>query len=269
MRHANPSPRWSISSATSPIVELKKFNADPCRLFVKLESQNPSGSIKDRIALSMIEAAERRAGSGAMAPSSRRPPATPVLGLAQVGLPRGYRLILVVPDKMSREKVQHLRALGADVRMTRSDVGKGHPEYLPGHGAAHCVGNAGRILRQPVCQSGQPAGARAHHRPGDLGAARHDVDAVVVGVGSGGTLSGLGRFFREVSPKTEIVLADPVGSVLTPFVETGVLIEAGSWAVEGHRRRLRAAPRRPVAGQARLLYLRSREPDDRPRTARP
>ncbi len=61
----------------------------------------------------------------------------------------------------------------------------------------------------------------------------HDVDAVVVGVGSGGTLTGLGRFFKSVSPKTEMVLADPVGSVLAPYVHTGVLLEAGSWAVEG------------------------------------
>ncbi|MBN9009843.1 MAG: cysteine synthase family protein, partial [Rhizobiales bacterium] len=113
----------------TPMVELKKLNAGPCRLFVKLESQNPGGSIKDRIALSMIEAAEKdgrlkRDGTIVEATAGNTG-----LGLAQVGITKGYRLILIVPDKMSREKVQHLRALGADVRLTRSDVGKGHPEY--------------------------------------------------------------------------------------------------------------------------------------------
>ncbi len=112
----------------TPMVELSRFDTGPCRLFVKLESQNPGGSIKDRIALSMIRAAE---ADGRLKPGGTIVEATAGntgLGLAQVGLPQGYRLILVVPDKMSREKVQHLRALGAEVRTTRSDVGKGHPD---------------------------------------------------------------------------------------------------------------------------------------------
>ena len=106
-----------------------EFDTGPCRLFVKLESQNPGGSIKDRIALSMIEAAEK---DGRLKPGGTIVEATAGntgLGLAQVGIPKGYRIMLVVPDKMAREKIQHLRALGAEVRLTRSDVGKGHPEY--------------------------------------------------------------------------------------------------------------------------------------------
>src|SRR5882757_8319340 len=113
----------------TPVVELTKFDTGKCRLFIKLESQNPGGSIKDRIALSMIAAAEK---SGALKRGGIIVEATAGntgLGLAQVGIPKGYRIILVVPDKMSREKIQHLRALGAEVRMTRSDVGKGHAEY--------------------------------------------------------------------------------------------------------------------------------------------
>ena len=113
----------------TPIVELTTFDTGKCRLFIKLESQNPGGSIKDRIALSMIAAAEKagklkRGGTIVEATAGNTG-----LGLAQVGIPKGYRIILVVPDKMSREKIQHLRALGAEVRMTRSDVGKGHLEY--------------------------------------------------------------------------------------------------------------------------------------------
>src|SRR5215203_7228581 len=111
------------------MLELSGFDTGPCRLFVKLESANPGGSIKDRIARSMIEAAE---ADGSLQPGGTIVEATAGntgLGLAQVGLLKGYDIVLVVPDKMSREKIQHLRALGADVRMTRSDVGKGHPEY--------------------------------------------------------------------------------------------------------------------------------------------
>src|ERR1700727_870620 len=113
----------------TPMLELRQFDAGPCRLYAKLESQNPGGSIKDRIGLSMIEAAER---AGTLAPGGTLVEATAGntgLGLALVAAQKGYRLILVIPDKMSREKVLHLKALGAQVVMTRSDVGRGHPAY--------------------------------------------------------------------------------------------------------------------------------------------
>ncbi|MGN6149636.1 MAG: pyridoxal-phosphate dependent enzyme, partial [Rhizomicrobium sp.] len=113
----------------TPMVELTQFDTGPCQLFVKLENQNPGGSIKDRIGKSMIEAAEK---DGSLKPGGLIIEATAGntgLGLAQVGILKGYKLILIVPDKMAREKIQHLRALGVDVRITRSDVGKGHPDY--------------------------------------------------------------------------------------------------------------------------------------------
>ena len=113
----------------TPLVRLESLDTGPCELFVKLESQNPGGSIKDRIGLAMIEAAEQ---SGTIRPGATLVEATAGntgLALALVARRKGYRLILVIPDKMSQEKIFHLRALGADVRMTRSDVPKGHPEY--------------------------------------------------------------------------------------------------------------------------------------------
>ncbi|RUY40355.1 pyridoxal-phosphate dependent enzyme, partial [Mesorhizobium sp. M7A.F.Ca.CA.001.13.2.1] len=113
----------------TPVVELTKFDTGKCRLFIKLESQNPGGSIKDRIALSMIAAAEKQGKLKRGGTIVEATAGNTGLGLAQVGIPKGYRIVLVVPDKMSREKIQHLRALGAEVRMTRSDVGKGHAEY--------------------------------------------------------------------------------------------------------------------------------------------
>ena len=113
----------------TPLVEITRMDTGPCQLFVKLENQNPTGSIKDRIALTMIEAAERE---GKLKPAGTIIEATAGntgLGLALVARAKGYRVVLVVPDKMSTEKVLHLKAMGAEVHVTRSDVGKGHPDY--------------------------------------------------------------------------------------------------------------------------------------------
>jgi cystathionine beta-synthase len=216
----------------TPLVELTRLDAGPCRLFAKLESQNPGGSIKDRIGLSMIEAAEK---SGTLRPGGTIVEATAGntgLGLAQVATLKGYKLILVVPDKMAREKIQHLRALGADVRLTRSDVGKGHPDYYQDMAERLATENQGHFINQFA----NPANPHAHETttgPEIWEQMDRAVDAVVVGVGSGGTLTGLGRFFARVSPKTEMVLADPAGSILAPLINTGEMTKPGSWIVEG------------------------------------
>ena len=163
----------------TPLVELSRFDTGPCRLFVKLENQNPGGSIKDRIGLSMIEAAER---DGRISPGGTLVEATAGntgLGLALVAAQKGYRLILVIPDKMSQEKILHLKALGAEVRITRSDVGKGHPDYYQDM--------AERIARETpgafyVNQFANPANPLAHETttgPEIWEQMGHDVDAVV------------------------------------------------------------------------------------------
>ncbi len=217
----------------TPMVELEGFDTGRCRLFVKLENANPGGSIKDRIALSMIAAAE---ADGRLRPGGTLVEATAGntgLGLAQVGLLKGYKLLLVVPDKMAREKIQHLRAMGVDVRITRSDVGKGHAEYYQDMAQVLAAALPNAFY---VNQFENPANPLAHETttgPEILEQMGGDVDAVVVGVGSGGTLTGLGRFFAKASPKAQMVLADPVGSVLAPLVLRGERVEAGSWVVEG------------------------------------
>jgi cystathionine beta-synthase len=219
----------------TPLVEITQFDTGPCQLFLKLENQNPTGSIKDRIALSMIEAAE---GEGRLEPGGTVIEATAGntgLGLALVAAAKGYRVVLVIPDKMSQEKISHVRALGAEVRLTRSDVTRGHPEYYQDVAARLAEEIPGAFY---VNQFGNPANPLAHERttgPEIWEQMRHDVDAVVVGVGSGGTLTGLGRFFNRVKPRRgiEMVLADPTGSVLYEYVKTGKLVESGSWAVEG------------------------------------
>ncbi len=217
----------------TPLVQITRMDTGPCELFLKLENQNPGGSIKDRIALSMIEAAER---DGSLKPGGTLIEATAGntgLGLALVASQKGYRLILIIPDKMAQEKIFHLRALGADIRMTRSDVGKGHPEYYQDMAERLTAETPGAIY---VNQFANPANPLAHETgtgPEIWEQMEHQVDAVVVGVGSGGTLSGIGRYMKRTSPGTRMVLADPKGSVLAPLVQTGKMTEAGSWLVEG------------------------------------
>jgi cystathionine beta-synthase len=217
----------------TPILPIRHFDTGPCELFVKLENQNPGGSIKDRIALTMIEAAEK---SGELKPGGTIIEATAGntgLGLALVAAQKGYRLILVVPDKMSREKIFHLKALGTEVRLTRSDVGKGHPAYYQDY-ARRIAGEIPDAYY--IDQFNNPANALAHETttaPEIWRQMKEQVDAVVVGVGSAGTLAGLTHFFQRLSPQTEFVLADPQGSVLADYIETGKYGAAGSWLVEG------------------------------------
>ena len=217
----------------TPIVKLRGFDTGPCELFLKLESQNPGGSIKDRIGRSMIAAAER---AGDVGPERRRlveaTAGNTGLGLALVAAQRGYHLTLVVPDKMSQEKIHHLKALGTEVVLTRSDVEKGHPD--------HYQDLAQRIAREEdafyVNQFGNPANPLAHETttgPEIAEQLEGRLDAMVCGVGSGGTITGLSRHFAKALPSCEMVLADPEGSVLAGYVRDGTIGKAGSWLVEG------------------------------------
>jgi cystathionine beta-synthase len=217
----------------TPLVKLTGFDTGVCEIFLKLESQNPGGSIKDRMAVSMIEAAEQ---SGALKPGDTIVEATAGntgIGLALVAAVKGYRLILIIPDKMSSEKIAHARALGADIRLTRSDVAPGHPAYYQDMAA--------RIAKETehayhINQFNNPANPLSHEvttGPEIWHQMDHQVDTVVCGIGSGGTLTGLSRFFTRVQPKIEMVLADPQGSSLAEYVRSGKQIPSGSYAVEG------------------------------------
>lgn len=218
----------------TPVIKIRNLDTGPCELFLKLESANPGGSIKDRIGLSMIEAAEK---AGKIKPGDTLVEGTAGntgIGLALVAQAKGYRLILVVPDKMSREKIFNLKAMGAEVILTRSDVAKGHPQYYQDM--------AERIARETpgtyfINQFGNPDNPRAHYEttgPEMLRQMDGRIDALVFGCGSSGTMTGLSRYFAEHSPSTELVLADPVGSILTQYINEGVLsTKSGSWMVEG------------------------------------
>jgi cystathionine beta-synthase len=220
----------------TPIVKAQHLDAGGCELYFKLESQNPGGSIKDRIGLKMIEAAEAR---GDIKPGDTLVEGTAGntgIGLALVAQQKGYKLILVVPDKMSREKIFNLKAMSAQVVLTRSDVAKGHPDYYQDM--------AERLARETpgayfINQFGNPDNPAAHeHGTGpeilEQMAEVGGVDAVVFGCGSSGTMTGLSRCLAEKSPHTELVLADPVGSILEEYISRGTLSDkSASWMVEG------------------------------------
>lgn len=218
----------------TPIVRINHLDTGPCELYAKLESANPGGSIKDRIGLVMIEQAEQRGDLKPGATLVEGTAGNTGLGLALVAAQKGYRLILVIPDKMSREKISNLKAMGAEVVITRSDVGKGHPEYYQDL--------AKRIADETpnsyfINQFGNPDNPLAHETqtgPEIWQQMDHDLDAMVVGVGSSGTITGLSRYFAEVAPDLELVLADPEGSILADYIATGKVREdAGGWLVEG------------------------------------
>jgi len=216
----------------TPMLEVTHIDTGPCRLFLKLELMNPGGSIKDRIGISMIEEAEKR---GDIKPGDTLVEATAGntgLGLALVAAQKGYHLVLVLPDKMSQEKIFNLRAMGAEVVLTRSDVAKGHPEYYQDLGLSIAEEKGAYFINQ----FGNPDNPLAHEHttaPEIIEQMNGDVDAIVLGVGSSGTVSGFSKYLAEHSPKTEIILADPVGSVLADYINKGELGEARPWLVEG------------------------------------
>ena len=238
MTHTLAKPSTSVldTIGNTPMHEVVNMDTGKCRLFLKLESQNPGGSIKDRIGLSMIDAAEK---SGQLKPGGTLIEATAGntgLGLVLVAAQKGYRCVIVVPDKMAQEKVFHLKALGATVLSTRSDVGKGHPEYYQDMAERLAAENGWFYVNQ-FDNAANPKAHRETTGPeilAQIEMAGTQLDAMVCGVGSGGTITGLSQFFAHASPDTEMVLADPEGSILKHYIDTGeVSDEVGSWMVEG------------------------------------
>lgn len=218
----------------TPVVKVSRLDTGVCELFLKLESANPGGSIKDRIGLSMIEAAEK---AGKIKPGCTLVEGTAGntgLGLALVAAQKGYRLILVIPDKMSREKIFNLKAMGAEVVLTRSDVAKGHPEYYQDLAESMAAEMEDAYF---INQFGNPDNPRAHEEvtgPEIFEQMDGQLDALVCGVGSSGTITGLSRYFSKALPDLELVLADPVGSILAEYINEGNLSDKSkSWMVEG------------------------------------
>lgn len=216
----------------TPLVALERLGAGlGVPVLAKCEHMNPGGSIKDRIALAIVDDAERR---GVLHPGATLVEATAGntgVGLALVAAARGYGLVCVLPEKMSVDKRIALASLGAKVVVT-----KNAPPSSPD--------NFRNVARRLAAENGwfltdqfeNPANVRVHEETTAaeiLEQTRGRVGAFVAGAGTGGTLSGVGRRLKAALPRVRIVLADPIGSALADWVETGELGPDGSYAVEG------------------------------------
>jgi cystathionine beta-synthase len=215
----------------TPIVRLDRLSREvPGELLAKLEYLNPGGSVKDRIGMAMIEAAERdgrlRPGGTIVEPTS----GNTGVGLAMAAALRGYRCIFVMPDKMSQEKISMLRAYGAEVVITPTAVDPHSPEsyYMVSDRLAEEIPGGFK-----PDQYSNPANPEAHYattgpelwRQTDEG----HVDAIVISVGTGGTITGVGRYFKERRPEVLVVGVDPEGSIFTEDAEH----PQGPYLVEG------------------------------------
>lgn len=216
----------------TPLVALEHLGAGfPVPVLAKCEHMNPGGSIKDRIALAIIDDAERRGVLSLGATLVEATAGNTGVGLALVAAARGYRLVCVMPEKMSIDKRVALASLGAQVVMT-PNAPPSNPDNFR-NVAQRLAQENGWFLTD---QFNNPANVRVHAETTAteiLEQTGGRVGAFVAGAGTGGTISGVGRALKAVLPDVRIVLADPVGSSLADWVETGVLGPDGSYAVEG------------------------------------
>ncbi len=218
----------------TPLIKLQRVTAGiSATILVKLESRNPGGSVKDRIGIAMIEAAERegilRPGMLIVEPTS----GNTGIGLALAARLKGYQCLFVMTDKASQERIRYLRALGADVLIVPSAVGPSSPDYY--------VNVARRLAEElpnavMLNQYDNPANPAIHEQttgPEIWEDTEGRVTHFVAGVGTGGTLTGVARFLKRMNPAIRIVAADPVGSVIKGYKETGRVGQALPYLVEG------------------------------------
>ncbi len=218
----------------TPLVKLNNIvkNIKPTVL-VKCEFMNPGGSVKDRIGIAMIEDAERK---GTLKPGGTIVEATSGntgVGLAIAAALRGYKTVFVMPDKMSEEKIRQLRAFGARVVITPTAVEPDDPRsyYSVSRRIAEETPNA--IL---AGQYWNPANPEAHYRttgPEIWRQTNGTVDVWVAGMGTGGTISGVGRYLKEQNPNVVTVGVDPIGSIYTEYFRNGTVGEAHGYKIEG------------------------------------
>ncbi len=218
----------------TPMVQLKKIAANsPAKIFGKLEMYNPGGSIKDRLALSLIESAERL---GQLKPGGTVIEVTSGntgIAVAMICALKNYRAIIVMSDKNSEEKQNMMRLYGAELVLTPHTVGPSDPRsnYSVAEKLAKEIPDSIYLD-----QYNNPANIDCHYlttAPEIWEQLGGDIDCVVAGAGTGGTISGIGRFFKEKSPSTKIIAVDPEGSMLTHQFRTGQIIEGHHYQVEG------------------------------------
>jgi len=218
----------------TPLVQVKTFDTGSCNLFLKMENRNPGSSIKDRVALKIIEDAEKSGELNENATIVEATAGNTGLGLALIAKLKGYKAKVVILDKMNENKIFHLKALGAEVFKARSDVGPDSPEHYVNVAKKICNETPNSFMASQFTNPSNPSAHELTTGPEILRQLDGIVDAVVCGVGTGGTITGLGRFFEKNSPSTDMILADPKGSIIKDIVEKREPREADySWLVEG------------------------------------
>src|SRR5438067_4753057 len=207
----------------SPIVRLDRLSPPGrARILAKLEYLNPGGSLKDRIGLAMIEQAEREGklepGGTIVEPTS----GNTGVGLAIAAAGKGYRCVFVMPDKMSQEKISMLRAYGAEVVITPTAVEPVSPESYYSVSSRLAEEIPGGFKPDQYSNLANPQAHYEHTAPEILEQTGGEIDALVISVGTGGTISGIGRYFKEHAPHVLIVGADPEGSIYTATEERDI-----------------------------------------------
>ena len=218
----------------TPLVGLSSMNFGlKPRIYAKIESFNPGGSIKDRIAVKMIDEAEKR---GDLSPGGTIIEGTSGntgLGLAMVAAIRGYRAIFTMPDKMSQEKIDLLKAFGAEVIVCPTAVEPDNPQSYYSVAQRLSEENPNSYYPNQYVNLDNPQTHYETTGPEIWEDTEGKVDVVVGGLGTGGTISGIGRYLKEQNPAVKIVGADPIGSLYTDYFRTGKLGEAHTYKVEG------------------------------------
>ena len=236
MSECHPRPYDNVAEVVgrTPLIRLNSVARDvPGTIYVKCEFMNPGGSLKDRIGLAMVEAAERE---GALKPGGVIVEATSGntgMALAMVAAIRGYRCIFTMPDKMSQEKVKLLRAFGAEVVIVPTAVPPDHPEHYIIKAETIARETPGAILAN---QFYNPANPQAHYEttgPEIWAQTEGRITHFLSGSGTGGTITGVGRYLKEQNPSVQIVGVDPEGSILKAFFDTGELTKGEPYKVEG------------------------------------
>jgi cystathionine beta-synthase len=218
----------------TPVLKINNIDTGKCDLYVKMESLNPFGSIKDRVGLKMIQDAESQGLLKEGSTIIESTAGNTGLGLALAAKLKGYKLILVIPDKMSEEKIMHLEAMGVEIIMTRSDVENGHPEHYQSIAENLLKTTPNSFFANQFENESNPKVHFETTGPEIWEQMEGNIDAFVAGVGTGGTISGVGAFLKSKNSDIKVVVADPVGSVVADAVNTGEYqYDGGSWSVEG------------------------------------
>ena len=232
--HARPYDNVTDVVGGTPLIRLNSVTKGvPGTVYAKCEFMNPGGSVKDRIGLAIVEKAERE---GALKPGGTIVEATSGntgVALAMVAAIRGYRCIFTMPDKMSQEKVKLLRSFGADVVIVPTAVPPDHPEHYTQKAASIAKNTPGAVLADQFYNEANP---QAHYEttgPEVWEQTDGKVTHFLAGSGTGGTITGVGRFLKERNPNVRIIGVDPVGSILKTFFETGEMSEGAPYKVEG------------------------------------